>query len=577
ISQHADNIVLSYRKELQTALCRYITDTLTYIHTVTGFCEGFSKWLLWTETELDTLMDIKDGIDALDLKITHVYNSEEKCTAFLKFMKNKVSADSRREKLEKELTEVLEYVLRGQEKLQPFLDAVEKLAVTSLQVFGENQELHLPEGIRLEHIQSVISAAQQICPLLLEFKRDSKVFFLPKLENVDVLAYQLDRYIVTSQKIHEKTHKKCNCFFHSAINDIWLKSTKAVVDLNVDSSEAGIQSMLHHIYLLEEIRMNPDFRMVFMFMEKAGEDFISKFEEHQPRMLKFLDELEQCAVQLDKMSKGSKISSVAGSSAGVIGGVLSIVGLALIPVTAGASLALTMTGVGLGITSGLNSAVTTGAEMKVNHKHQTKAGEVFKNFMEDVQSLQDCLQKVTDQRVCGIETSKVEMAVGVSRIASKVWTVGKGTFDLVTDATSAAKVFPSAGKVLAQEGKALRNASRLASDIPDIGEAALKGSLALSKTSRGGFIALNALFLGMDIFFIYRDGTSLAKGCEAKVSQVIRARAALWSSEIDSWQKICDSLKKGLRKSEKNKGILESPFYPETTRMQEEKVKKTCC
>lgn len=208
INQHTDSIVLSYRKEQQTALCHYITDTLTYIHTVTGFCEGFSKWLLWTETELDTLMDIKDGIDALDLKITHVYNSEEKCTAFLKFIKNKVSADSRREKLEKELTEVLEYVLRGQEKLQPFLDAVEKLAVTSLQVSRENQELHLPEGIRLEHIQSVISAAQQICPLLLEFKRDSKVFFLPKLENVDVLAYQLDRYIVTTQIIHEKLEER---------------------------------------------------------------------------------------------------------------------------------------------------------------------------------------------------------------------------------------------------------------------------------------------------------------------------------------------------------------------------------
>lgn len=115
---------------------------------------------------------------------------------------------------------------------------------------------------------------------------------------------------------------------------------------------------------------------------------------------------------------------------------------------------------------------------------------------------------------------------------------------------------------MAQEGKALRNASRLASDIPNIGEAALKGSLALSQTSRAGFIALNTLFLGMDIFFIYRDGTSLTKGCEAKISQVIRARAALWSSEIDSWQKICDSLKEGLRKSEKNKGILESPFYP---------------
>lgn len=98
--------------------------------------------------------------------------------------------------------------MRGQAKLKPFLDAVEKLAVTSLQVFKENQELYLPEGISLEHIQSVISAAQQICPLLLEFKRDSKVFFLPKLENVDVLAYQLDRYIVTSQKIHEKLEER---------------------------------------------------------------------------------------------------------------------------------------------------------------------------------------------------------------------------------------------------------------------------------------------------------------------------------------------------------------------------------
>lgn len=48
-------------------------------------------------------------------------------------------------------------------------------------------------------------------------------------------------------------------------------------------------------------------------------------------MLEFLNELEQCVVQLDKMSKGSKIYSVAGSSAGAIGGVLSIVVLALIP------------------------------------------------------------------------------------------------------------------------------------------------------------------------------------------------------------------------------------------------------
>ena len=83
-------------------------------------------------------------------------------------------------------------------------------------------------------------------------------------------------------------------------------------------------------------------------------------------MLQFLKDLEESAVQLDRMSKGAKISSVAGSSLGAVGGVLSIAGLVLIPITAGLSLGLTMTGVVLGITNGVNSAVTTITEMKVN-------------------------------------------------------------------------------------------------------------------------------------------------------------------------------------------------------------------
>ena len=91
--------------------------------------------------------------------------------------------------------------------------------------------------------------------------------------------------------------------------------------------------------------------------------FVDQFSECLPRMLKFLDEMEGCAVQLDRMSMGSKISTVAGSSVGAVGGILAIVGLALAPVTAGVSLGLTMGGVGMGVTSAVNSAVTTVTEM----------------------------------------------------------------------------------------------------------------------------------------------------------------------------------------------------------------------
>ncbi|KAK2833029.1 hypothetical protein Q5P01_016918 [Channa striata] len=548
------------RKELQEALCRYITDTIVYMDTVRGFCEESSKWLLWRETELNMIMDIKDRADRVNLNIDHVTKSESKGQAFLEYMKSKVTqvtADSRLAELEKELADVLKDTLGGLEKLECFLDAVEKLAVTSLHVFVENEVLRLLKEISLEHVQVVITAARLICPQLLEFKRDAEVFFFPRLQNVEVHSFQLDKYIQTTKNI-------CDTLGKSHLSEFGLEMTaESVVDLDVDLSEDDIQRMLDHINQLSEIRMNQSFRLVFLFQDEACSGFISEFSKRQTRMLQFLQELEENAVQLDKMNKGAKISSVAGSSVGAVGGVLSIVGLALIPFTAGVSLALTMTGVGLGITSGVNSIVTTATEIGVNRKHQGKASEVFKSFMEDVQILQDCLEEVSKRG-----TSEIHVALGVGKVLCKAGVIGKG-IDSLVDAASAVKLLSSeelitsAGKVVVQEGKALRNVPRVASDIPDIGQAAVKGPLALSKSARAGLIAVNALFLGMDIFFICKDSIGLAKGTETKVSQFIRARAELWRSEIDSWEKICDSLSEGLPKSEKNKAILEIPFYPE--------------
>ncbi|XP_042249719.1 uncharacterized protein LOC121884788 [Thunnus maccoyii] len=549
------------REELQEALCQYTTDTLICIDTVRGFCEKISKWMLGRETELNMIVDIKDRADKIDLSISHVTQSENRGNAFLEYMKSKVThvtADSRREELEQELAAVLKDTLGGLEKLDCFLDAVERLAITSLHVFNEdNRVSHLPQEISPDTVQVGIIAARRVCPLLLQFKRDAKAFFLPKLQNVEVLAYQLDRYIQTTQKICDTLEKSCFSEFSLKM------AMNTVVDLDVNMSEDDIRRMLCHINQLEEIRMDQHFRMVFLFEEESCGHFISEFDERQPRMLQFLNDLEEIAVQLDRMNKGAKISSVAGSSVGAVGGVLSIIGLALIPVTAGVSLALTMTGVGLGITSGVNSAVTTATEIGVNRTYQKKASEAFQSFMEDVQSLQDCLDEVTNR-----EASQIDVAVGVSKVLCKVGLVGK-SIDSLADAASAVKMLKSeelivgAGKVVAQEGKALSNVPRLASDIPDIGQAAVKGPLALSKSARAGLIALNALFVGMDIFFICKDSISLAKGNETEVSQFIRARAALWSSEMDSWKKTRDSLCQGLLTSEKKQVILETPFEPE--------------
>ena len=103
----------------------------------------------------------------------------------------------------------------------------------------------------------------------------------------------------------------------------------------------------------------------------------------------------------------------------------------------------------------------------------------------------------------------------------------------------------STGRVVAQEGKASDGL----------------GYPRYRSGSRAGFIALSAIFLGMDVFFICKDGYSLSKGIETEVSKFIRARAALWSSEMDSWKKIHDSLCEGQKTSEEHRAVLDKTFY----------------
>ena len=210
---------MPYSEEQQEALCQYTRDTLTYIETVKGFCEGFYTWMDAREKEWLQMRGIKSRAVKADLSFCHLIQLLRKC-ALCKCLKalreytnlTQEVTERKHKKLETKLDTVLKSTVGGLKKLDHFLEAVEKLAVTSLHVFmEENQVLHLPQGISLEHVQAVIIAARQICPLLLEFKRDASVFSIPKLQNVEVLSDQLDKYIKTTWKIYVKLEKRYLC------------------------------------------------------------------------------------------------------------------------------------------------------------------------------------------------------------------------------------------------------------------------------------------------------------------------------------------------------------------------------
>ncbi|XP_030623941.1 apolipoprotein L4-like [Chanos chanos] len=545
------------REEFCELYSQYVWETLSNIEVVQEFCSEQQKWFLQRKKERDMMRDIKERLDKIDLKFDHVKKAEKKTKAFREYVWSgltQLTADSRRQALEKELGTVLEQTLEGLKKLHLLLDAVEILAVTSLSVFTEDS--FLPKGVSAADVRSVISAARLASPLLIHFKRDPAALLSIFLSNVEVLAFHLDKYISISQQLCERMEKRAKTILYSESRHSG-KNGHPELKINWEMSDESIQKMLNHLKQLNQIRMDQDFRITLLFQGKA-QDFIGLFNKCHDTMLECLSELEESAEKLDKMKKGASISRIAGGSVGVAGGILTIVGLALAPVTAGVSLALTLTGVSLGVTSGVNSVVTGITELAVNSRHGKNANVISQRYMEDVQTLQDFLEQVANIEHPAVESDLFNDMLGAGKVVARAGAVAKGV-DSIVDAASAVKVLKSeqviqsAAKTGLQEAKATRNIPSLAADLPDI---------AMSKPVRSGLIAFNALFFGLDVLFICKDTVSLAKGSKSKISELICSRAARLRSALVSWKKVDDSLCRGIWRFRKSQRILEEKFHP---------------
>eukprot|EP00063_Salmo_salar_P074520 XP_014049355.1 PREDICTED: uncharacterized protein LOC106601571 isoform X2 [Salmo salar] len=175
--------------------------------------------------------------------------------------------------------------------------------------------------------------------------------------------------------------------------------------------------------------------MTFLF-QGAAQCFIGLFSQRRPRMEQFLIELEENAVQLDRMKLRAKISSVVGSSVGAAGGIISIAGIA-VPSHCWVSLGLTITGASLGITRRVNSLTTGITEMKVHSIHEKKAREVFQSLMEDVESLQECLDDVARKEAL-LGQRGLDVLVGTGKAIGTSGAIGKG-IDSIVDCDSGLK------------------------------------------------------------------------------------------------------------------------------------------
>lgn len=87
--------------------------------------------------------------------------------------------------------------------------------------------------------------------------------------------------------------------------------------------------------------------------------FLKKFPRVKRQLEEFIGKLHELADKVEKVHKGCTISNVMAHSTGAVSGILTIIGLALAPVTMGASVVLLGTGIGLGAAAAVTGVSTS--------------------------------------------------------------------------------------------------------------------------------------------------------------------------------------------------------------------------
>ncbi|XP_005354213.2 apolipoprotein L3-like [Microtus ochrogaster] len=241
-----------------------------------------------------------------------------------------------------------------------------------------------------------------------------------------------------------------------------------------------------------------------------------RFAEHFPQLKRKLEKiirkLRALADHLDQVHKGCTISNVVTNTTSAASGVLGILGLALAPVTAGGSLLLSATGVGLGTVATVTGAATVVVEETSKWSDEAEAKRLLSDTM-------DTMKKVLDlgKIVC-------KLSVKSYGLFSNLKTLGQNI-----RAIRVARANPH----LVADAKRLISAQQ-ASQVKNVFEGT---ALAMTKKARIRGAAIASVFLAVDVYYLVRESMHLYDGAKSESAKELRALAQELEEKLKEFDK----------------------------------------
>ncbi|XP_068827770.1 apolipoprotein L3-like [Capricornis sumatraensis] len=254
--------------------------------------------------------------------------------------------------------------------------------------------------------------------------------------------------------------------------------------------------------------------------------FLNKFPRMKQQLEEFIGKLYELADKVEKVHKGCTISNVMAHSTGAVSSILTIVGLALAPVTMGASVVLLGTGIGLGAAAAVTSVSTSIIEHVKRSSAETEASRMmstvikkWKVLLEVLKSnphIVDTTEKVTEAEQC------IEMHIH----ALETGNANPGS-------AAKASVYMSPGRI----------------SVPAIQqiEAGFKATAsAIAKGARIAGLATAGVLLLVDVGFLVKESKHLHDGAKTVAADSLRQRAWELERKLEELTQIYESLQEDL-------------------------------
>ncbi|KAM7115478.1 apolipoprotein L3 isoform 1-T2 [Molossus nigricans] len=249
------------------------------------------------------------------------------------------------------------------------------------------------------------------------------------------------------------------------------------------------------------------------------EQFLSEFRQVQQKLEERIGMLYALADQVDKMHRDCTISKVVATSTNVVSGILTIVGLSLAPVTAGASLVLLGTGLGLGIAASVTHVSTSIVEHSKNVSAKATARRLVSGDMDSKKVVTEVLRFSTPHVASLAKKCVASLLALVSNV--RALKLAKSNPVLAAQAN----LFMKTGVATTWSSEQLQKA---------FGGTAL----AMTKGARVFGVATAGLFLLLDAIYLVKESVHLHKGAKAQSAKDLREQARELESKLKNLSNI---------------------------------------